>query len=327
MTDTPTVYTAHDVPDLINSLPTLFGFTPTESLIGIATRGPRRRFGFRLRVDILGAHDIAELADLVARHLRHQGAEGAVLIAVTERRAIAARLIAAVERALPPTELVVGAWATSTHYWTTDPGFPSDGIAYERSDHHLSIVKAIAAGQEILPNRQALVDRFRAVGGPRRQFLVRATAEVLHQIAPLIGQAEGTDLAVIGMREVEPILERGLSGRLDDDGIVRLSIWLSAISVRDAVWARITTESADAMLALLTQLSRNVVPPFEPAVLSLTAFAAWLTGDGAQALIAVERALKADPHYSMAGLILQLLEGGVSPSHWSGYPAEHDTSP
>ena len=73
MTDTPTVYTAHDVPDLINSLPTLFGFAPSESLIGIATSGPRRRFGFRLRVDIPDPHDIDELAGLVAGHLFTRG--------------------------------------------------------------------------------------------------------------------------------------------------------------------------------------------------------------------------------------------------------------
>lgn len=35
MTQTTSVYTAHDIPDLLNSLPTLFGFTPTESLVGL----------------------------------------------------------------------------------------------------------------------------------------------------------------------------------------------------------------------------------------------------------------------------------------------------
>jgi hypothetical protein len=327
MPDSPTIYTAHDVPDLINSLPTLFGFTPTESLIAIATRGERRRFGFRLRVDIPDEGDVDALAALVVRHLNQQGAEGAVLITVTERQDVAARLLAAVERALPPVELVVGVRATTTHYWTSEAGFPADGVAYQTSGHHLSIVKAVAAGQEILPDRQALVDRFRAVDGPRREFLLRATEEVLRQVVPLIGRAGDLDLAVIGMREVGPILERGLTARLNDDDLVRLSIWMSSIAVRDAVWARITRDNADAMLGLLTQASRSVVPPFEPAILSLAAFAAWLTGDGAQALIAVERALESDPKYSMAGLILQLLEGGVSPSHWSGFSADDGASP
>ncbi|KAA1400450.1 DUF4192 family protein [Aeromicrobium ginsengisoli] len=59
----------------------------------------------------------------------------------------------------------------------------------------------------------------------------------------------------------------------------------------------------------------------------LAAFAAWLTGDGAQSLIAVERALDADETYSMAGLILQMLEGGVSPAHWLALQAAKPVSP
>jgi hypothetical protein len=327
MTDTPTIYTARDVPDLINSLPTLFGFTPRESLVGIATRGERRRFGFRLRVDIPDDQDVDALASLVVHHLRQQDAEGAVLIAITERQDVAVRLLAAVELALPPIELVVGVRATGSIYWTSERGFPADGIPYETSGHHLSIVKAIAAGQEILPDRQALVDRFRAVDGPRRRFLLRATEDVLREVTPLIGRARGGDLLSVAMRDVDPILERGSVGKLSDDDLVRLSVWMSAVVVRDAVWARVTRDNADHMLGLLSQVSRSVVPPFEPAVLSLAAFAAWLTGDGVQALIAVERALEADPDYSMAALILQLLEAGVSPSHWAGFPADPDYSP
>lgn len=86
MTDT---FVAHDVSDLLNALPTLFGFRPSESLVAVATNGPRRRFGFRMRVDLPPQEQVDPLARLVSRHLRHQGAEGAVLVAVTERQDIA----------------------------------------------------------------------------------------------------------------------------------------------------------------------------------------------------------------------------------------------
>ena len=91
------------------------------------------------------------------------------------------------------------------------PGFPADGIPYERSGHHLSIVKAIAAGQQILPDRQALVDRFRAVTGVGDSSCC-ARRRSVRQVAPLISHAEGAILPSVGMREVEPILGRGLSG-------------------------------------------------------------------------------------------------------------------
>src|SRR5690554_5398952 len=40
----PPVYRAHSIPDLLNVVPTLFGFVPEESFIGICVSGPRRKF-------------------------------------------------------------------------------------------------------------------------------------------------------------------------------------------------------------------------------------------------------------------------------------------
>ncbi|WP_162891161.1 DUF4192 domain-containing protein [Aeromicrobium sp. A1-2] len=322
MTQTPSIYTAHDIPDLLNALPTLFGFRPAESLVAVATHGPRRRFGFRLRVDIPAGEDVQTLARVVVGHLRHQGAEGAIVLAVTRQQEVARDLLAAIERELDQIDVIVCARADGERYWSDEPGFPVAGIAYESSDHHLSIVQAVAAGQQILPDRDALVQRYRAVEQPRRAWMDRTTAEVLDEVVRVVSRTPDEDLAEVGMGQVQPILARGLAGeRLTDDDLARLSIWVSGIAVRDQVWSQITTETADGMLRVLAEVSRSVVPPFEPGVLSLTAFAAWLTGDGTQSLIAVERALAADPAYSMAGLMLQMLEGGVPPSQWSAIRA------
>ena len=328
MTQTPSVYTAHDIPDLLNALPTLFGFRPEESLVAVSTRGPRRRFGFRLRVDIPAPEQVDELAEIVVGHLGHQGAEGAIFLAVTRQQEVARDLLAAIESRLAPIDLIVAVRADGERYWSDEPGFPAAGIPYETSDHHLAVVQAIAAGQQILPDRQALVDRFAAVAQPRRGWLERAADEILRQVVPLLVRTPDSEIAAVGMRQVQPILDRGLAGeRLTDHEVTRFSVWMSTIPVRDEVWNQITAESADDMLCLLTLVSRSVVPPFEPAVLSLTAFAAWLTGDGAQSLIAVERALRADGTYSMARLMLQMLEGAVSPTHWSALQAARTPSP
>ncbi|MEJ7633467.1 DUF4192 domain-containing protein [Aeromicrobium sp.] len=328
MTQTPSVYTAHDIPDLLNTLPTLFGFRPAESLVGVATYGPRRRFGFRLRVDIPAHEDVEELAGVVVKHLRNQGAEGAIFLAVTEQQDVAKDLLFAIERQLAPISLIVAARADGHRYWSDEPGFPAEGITYESSDHHLAVVQAVAAGQQILPDRQALVDRFAAVQNPRRAWMHRAVAEVLDQVIPVVTRTPPDDLTAVAMRQVQPILDRGLAGgTLSDDDLARLAIWVSGIRVRDEVWEQITRERADDMLRVLTVVSGSVVPPFEPAVLCLTAFAAWLTGDGAQSLIAVERALSVDPDYSMARLLLDMLEGGVSPDRWVALRAADTASP
>lgn len=328
MTKTPSIYTAHDTSDLINLVPTLFGFRPTESLVAVATRGPRRRFGFRMRVDVPDPEHVREAALVVVGHLRNQGAEGAILIALTKRQDVARHLLAEIESFLPPIAIIASVRADGSRYWSDEPGFPGEGIPYETSEHHLSIVHAVAAGQQILPDRQALVARFASVAGERRRWLEHATESIIDEVIPQVSATKADELADVGMAVVGPIVARALDGRRTSDAdLLRVGVWVSTVSVRDALWAQITPDNAERALQFLTLVSRTVVPPFEPAVLSLAAFAAWLTGDGAQSLIAVERALRADPYYSMATTLLELLQAGVSPAVWGTMSAEDTGSP
>ncbi|MET0952600.1 MAG: DUF4192 domain-containing protein [Aeromicrobium sp.] len=328
MTQPPSVYTAHDIPDLLNALPTLFGFRPRESLVAVATYGPRRRFGFRLRLDLPEPEHVDEVGRLVAGHLRHQGAEGAILVAVTRQQDVALDLLDAIHAELDEIDLIVRARTDGERYWTDEPGFPDDGIEYETSDHHLAIVQAVAAGQEILPDRQALVDRFAPPTGERLRWLDHAADDILDELLPQLATATPETVVDAGMAVLGPIIDRSAAGEsISDADLLRFAAWVSSIRVRDAVWTRITRDNAADMLRLLAHVSRSVVDPFEPAVLSLAAFAAWLTGDGAQALIAVERAIEADPEYSMAHLMLDVLQRAVPPSSWTGFTAGVDESP
>lgn len=325
MTDT---YTAHDVSDLLNALPTLFGFRPHESLVAVATNGPRRRFGFRMRVDVPHPDDVDQLGWMVAGHLHRQGAEGAILVAVTEQQDIARDLLSAVRPRLAGIELVLAVRADGSRYWVDVPGFPEQGISYEVSDHHLAIVKAVAAGQQILPDRAALAARFAPVQDPRRSELLRATMAAVPQVIQAIAASPDGGLVDLALGELEDILDRGLAGLpLSDDDMVLLSVWVSTMEVRDAVVSLMTRDNAPAMLRMFTLLAQNVVPPCEPAVLTLAAFAAWLTGDGAQSLIAVERALEVEPGYSAANTVLEILEHGISPDRWFAIGAEEHQAP
>ena len=317
MTDDIPVFTAHDIPDLINALPTLFGFTPEESIVAVATHGPRHRFGFRLRMDIPAAERSAPVVESIVGHLGHQGAEGAIIIAVTEQRDLAARLVPAIEEGLGSILPVVSVWADGRRYWTTFDDCDPAGYPYETSGHHRSVVQAVAEGQLILPDRAAVVARLEPEAGPRRRWLEHSARTIAAQVAAEINVARSCSEADVGMADLAGALEAALARRrLTDDEALRLAVWATALPVRDALWALITPASARDMVGLWAQVARTAPPSWSPPALSLAGFASWLSGDGTLALIAAERALAIDPHYTLAGLLLRMLECGVPPSSW-----------
>lgn len=317
MTDDVPVFTAHDIPDLINTLPTLFGFTPEDSVIAIATFGPRNRLGFRLRMDMPAMEHVGLAARQVVAHLAHQGAEGAIVLAVTDQTGVAAQLVPQIERRLGDVRPVLGAWANGTHYWTTSDDCDLAGHPYQRSDHHLAVVQAIAGGQEILQNRAAVAARLEPEGGPRRVWLNLGAATVAGQIAAALNTRQDRSVVDIGFHDLRSPLEAALVRRgCTDDVALRFAMWATILPVRDALWALITPANARDMVGLWSHVVRCAPPQVSPPSLSLAGFAAWLSGDGTLALIAAERALAIDPHYTLAGLLLKLLEGGVPPSSW-----------
>jgi hypothetical protein len=317
MTDDIPVFTAHDIPDLINALPTLFGFTPEDSIVAIGTHGPRHRMGFRMRLDMPAMRHFGLVAGQIVTHLTHQNAEGAIIIAVTDRTDVAAQLVPLIERRLGTIQPVVGAWADGKRYWTTFEDCDPTGHPYKTSGHHLAVVQAIAGGQEILPTRAALAAKLDPESGRRRRWLNEGAEVVSEQIVAALNGSLDLAPEEVAMTDLAPALEAALARRrLTDDQALRLAVWATTLPVRDALWALITPDNARDMVGLWSHVVRCAPPWLSPPSLCLTGFASWLSGDGALALIATERALAIDPHYPMAGLLLQTLERGVPPSSW-----------
>lgn len=326
MTETRDTYTARDIPELLDLLPALFGFSPKQSFIAIATHGEHHRFGFRLRMDLPPLEHAQPAAGQIADYLRRQDPDGAVLLAVTDRRTEADALMTAVLANLGDLPVHDAVRTDGERYWSYLRGGSAEGVPYV-SQCSPAVVGAIVSGMQILPDREALVARFAPVAGAREKVMAAATDKVLGRALKEIAAAPKADLGNIGMALLRPILDSHPLGRkLTDPECATLAIWVSSKRVRDEVWASIRRDNAVASLELWTEVAQSVVAPFEAPVLCLAAFAAWLCGDGTQALIAAERAVAVEPGYAMARLILGTIENGISPEHWRGFDAGMPTT-
>jgi hypothetical protein len=58
---------------------------------------------------------------------------------------------------------------------------------------------------------------------------------------------------------------------------------------------------------------RRVAEPFAAAPACLTAYAAYLSGDGALANVALDRAIAVDAGYSLAALLRDIMLSGIPP--------------
>jgi len=99
-----------------------------------------------------------------------------------------------------------------------------------------------------------------------------------------------------------------------DDQVAWLSLSLAHLAVRDDAWARMDPDFRDAHTRLWTDVVRRAEPAYLPAPAALLAFTAWQCGNGALANVALDRALDADPGYSMALLLRDTIDAGVPPS-------------
>ena len=100
---------------------------------------------------------------------------------------------------------------------------------------------------------------------------------------------------------------------------VLLAHALTDVRVRDTViWEILTYPAADweravlIMAPMVRTCPESVMAPMATCLGILH----WQLGDGVRALIAIEHAMRVDPHYSLAQLIGGCISHGVHPAAW-----------
>jgi Domain of unknown function (DUF4192) len=330
-------------------IPHLLGFHPSRSMVVVGLDARRGRIVLAFRYDLpdppdaARARDIAEHAAAVLRKRRIRTAiaagygEGTLVTPVAEQLRAGLRGAGIAMRDVLRVQ--------DGRYWSyvcTDPGCcPPDGVPFDVSAHPAAAAMT-AAGMPARPDRESLADSVAPLTGQAAESMRLATERAVLRAAELIaslGAPDGSSANTAGASSRVSSSPSGTPGGLwlaveagreavraaisiyrhggritDHDQLAWLTVTIADLRVRDDAWARMEPRHRADHQRLWTDVVRHACEPYVPAPASLLAFIAWQSGDGALANVAIERALAADPEYSMAHLIGQALDAGLPPS-------------
>jgi hypothetical protein len=309
-------------------VPHLLGFYPSRSLVVLGL-GEQDRVMVTFRYDLPEPNDDGHAAD-IARHadyvLSRECLKAALLVGYGAPELVLPVLAQTTARLHDNgIQLREALRAEGGRYWSLlcddERCCPREGRSYDPGSHPAAAAMA-EAGLAAHPDREALARTLQRPAGSA-DLIARATEQAGLRLAQLveIGEAAGEPDARLrarraGRRQVQRAIKlyRG-GGTISSVGhLAWLAVLLSDIQVRDDAWARMDPGHRDDHCRLWTDVLRSAATDFTPAPAALLAFTAWQAGNGALAAMAIERALAADPGYSMARLLSHAIEAALPPS-------------
>jgi hypothetical protein len=302
--------------DVVVAIPYLIGFHPSESVVVLGCGGETGTYAIRL--DLTAKDALVEhVAALVARRgsadviLAGYGPGDRVTTVVERVRDHLTRHGVRLREAL---RVEAGRFWS---YLCADPiCCPPEGTWVDTSAGPVA-AEATAGGLVALPDRRELE---RMIEPSRGEGMRQATERAERRLATwaqIAVNAVPSRMIDEGVPLVLSLIDRaraGLSPPTDEEA-AWLGVLLTSLRVRDEAWVRMDEESLTVHMHLWRNILRRVAPPYAAAPACLLAFAAWRAGEGALANIALDRALAADPYYSMARLLHELFISGLPP--WS----------
>jgi hypothetical protein len=302
--------------DVVSAIPYLIGFHPTDSVVVLACDGARGAYAVRLDLTA---------QDALLEHI-------ALLVAGRRPEEVILAGYGTEERVTPMVERVRDRLSAhgirlrealrvdKDRFWSylcSDTSCcPPEGTYVDVSTSPVAAA-AIAGGLVALPDRHELERMLAPAGGEtthrattRAEQKLAAWAEHGIDNVPARMVAEGVPL-------VRAVIERACAASPPpgDEEVAWLGLLLVSLRVRDEAWVRMNEPDLDTHIRLWRHVLTRVTEPYVAAPACLLSFAAWRAGEGALANVALDRALAADPHYSMARLLQELFISGLPP--WS----------
>lgn len=299
--------------ELAEIVPYLVGFTPEESLVVLVAREGRVLVSARADLADVTLPGYAEqLLDAMWR--RYPDAGGS-LIAYTSDREAGWQLIERCVAHRPEAgqlRLVVDG-----DRWMLPSGESATIDRYGRL-----AAEATVHGLNRRNSRADLAATF-ATATPSASLV-----EVIDATLPRLPAADDVQAAVTRMHE---LIQANLSDIIGTATAVELAVLTRHPDAHDVAWLSITNATAEQHLRLWRQVANHVPDVLARGPLYLAGLAAWASGDGASANVAIDKALDLAPggRHSTDRLLNALVNTVTPPAAWAALRADalHDAKP
>jgi Domain of unknown function (DUF4192) len=314
--------------DIVGAIPSLLGFHPAESVVVMCLRGPRKRTGLTMRIDLVDPRYDQGFAADTARRVVADKANAAIVVCYTEapdeedrlpRAGLVDELVGQLlRRGLSVAEALLvraGRWFSYTCSQQCCPpqGTPIPAVA-EGVVAQLE-AERVLSGRTVLPSRE---DLEASVRGP-----VALRRIALEQIYDRVGEAVVAEILSEGpgaFRRATVEVARDAFDRyaygsrdLDDEQAARIVLGLRDKITRDELTTWALDGRTDELIAFLTELAQQALDEDAAPVCTVLASVVYQNGGGSLVSIALERARRCDPNYEMARLLEAMMLGQLPP--------------
>lgn len=317
MTTQPRRIVARSPEDLLALVPYVLGFLPEDSLVMLG-------FGdgqFHARIDLPGPDaDLDGLLGCLVTPVRRQGVRTVALVAYTSDPARAEWVTSALEDRL-------GAWGVRVHsvlrvegsrWFPLGPDAelgPRHGVPFDPMEHEFTAL-SVYEGRVTHGSREDLAASLVA----RDAEAVEAVEAAVMQVTAERARGQGVADRSWARRCVARHASAATRPSADETG--RLLVACCDVHTRDALWHMMSLDDAPEQVRFWTDVVRRTPVDLLAAPATLLASAAWLSGHGALAWCALDRAALAEPGYGMAEVVASLLQQAVPPHAWAAMRAQ-----
>ena len=313
MAETTRTFTVRSGTDVLALIPYTFGFHPRDSVVMLALTTHGRPF--HARIDLPGAaEEIDPVVDLLVQPAVVNEAERVVLVAYTADEALAAQCLSALGDALAAHRIdtVMALRADGGRWWHVDElGDRGEPQPYDLSAHALTS-EGVLEGKVTYADREELRASV-ALTDPERAALLAAA----HRRLPPLPRVERTVLGGEGRWLLRQVADHAARGEpFDPVTAARVVRALDVPALRDLAWCRTTRADAGRHVRLWQPFVQGCPEELVASPAAVLGFSAWLTGHGALAWCAVDRALRVDPDHSLGRLVADMLDAALPPTRW-----------